>query len=49
VLSAEPIAVQGRSGEGVSLTVRTPTGAQTIEATDLLIATGRIPNTVGIG
>ena len=49
VLSAEPIAVKGRSGEGVSLTVRTPTGTQTIEASDLLIATGRIPNTVGIG
>ena len=49
VLSAEPVAVQGRSGEGVSLTARTPAGAQTIEASDILVAIGRIPNTAGIG
>ena len=49
VLSAEPIAVQGRSGEGVSLTAGTLAGAQTIEASDILVAIGRIPNTTGIG
>jgi len=49
MLSAEPVAVQGRSGEGVSLTVRMPTGTQTIEASDILVATGRTPNTAGIG
>jgi len=49
VLSAEPFTVQGRSGEGVSLAVSTPVGAQTIEASDILIAIGRIPNTTGIG
>jgi pyruvate/2-oxoglutarate dehydrogenase complex dihydrolipoamide dehydrogenase (E3) component len=49
VLSAEPVAVQGRSGEGVSLTARIPAGTQTIEASDILVATGRIPNTAGIG
>jgi len=49
VLSAEPAAVQGKSGEGVSLTVRMPTGTQTIEASDILVAVGRIPNTAGIG
>jgi pyruvate/2-oxoglutarate dehydrogenase complex dihydrolipoamide dehydrogenase (E3) component len=49
VLSAESIAVQGRSGECVSLTVRMPAGTQTIEASDILVATGRIPNTTGIG
>ncbi len=49
VLSAELVAVQGRSGEGVSLTARTPAGTQTIEASDILVATGRIPNTAGIG
>ncbi|HTB88499.1 MAG TPA: FAD-dependent oxidoreductase [Steroidobacteraceae bacterium] len=49
VLSAEPIAVQGRSGEGVSLTASTLAGAQTIEASDILVAIGRIPNTTGIG
>ena len=49
VLSAESVAVQGRSGEGVSLTMGTLAGTQTIEASDILVATGRIPNTAGIG
>jgi pyruvate/2-oxoglutarate dehydrogenase complex dihydrolipoamide dehydrogenase (E3) component len=49
VLSAEPVAVQGRSGEGVSVTARMPAGTQTIEASDILVAIGRIPNTAGIG
>lgn len=49
VLSAKPVAVQGRSGERVTLTVDTPTGAQTIEASDILVAVGRIPNTAAIG
>ena len=49
VLSAEPIAVQGRSGESVRLTAGTPAGTQTIEASDILVAIGRIPNTAGIG
>jgi len=49
VLSAEPVAVQGRSGEGASLTVGTLAGVQTIEASDILVAIGRIPNTAGIG
>jgi len=49
VLSAELGAVQGRSGEGVSLTAGTLAGAQTIEASDILVAIGRIPNTTGIG
>ena len=49
VLSAELVAVHGRSGEGVSLTARTPAGTQTIEASDILVAVGRIPNTAGIG
>jgi pyruvate/2-oxoglutarate dehydrogenase complex dihydrolipoamide dehydrogenase (E3) component len=48
VLSAEPVAVQGRSGEGLSLTAGTPAGAQTIEASDILVAVGRVPNTAGI-
>ena len=49
MLSAELVAVQGRSGEGVSLTARMPAGTQTIEASDILVAIGRIPNTTGIG
>jgi len=49
MLSAEPVAVQGRSGEGVSLVARTQAGTQTIEASDILVAVGRVPNTAGIG
>jgi pyruvate/2-oxoglutarate dehydrogenase complex dihydrolipoamide dehydrogenase (E3) component len=49
VLSAELVAVQGRSGEGVSLTVGTLAGEYTIEASDILVAIGRTPNTAGIG
>ena len=49
VSSAEIIAVKGRSGEGIHLTARTPTGTQTIEASDILVAIGRVPNTAGIG
>ncbi len=49
MLSAEPVAVHGRSGESVSLTARMPAGTQTIEASDILVAVGRIPNTAGIG
>jgi len=48
-LSAELLAVRGRSGDGVSLTVRTPAGTRTIEASDILVTVGRTPNTAGIG
>jgi pyruvate/2-oxoglutarate dehydrogenase complex dihydrolipoamide dehydrogenase (E3) component len=41
--------VHGRSGEKVSLTVRTRSGEQHIEGSDILVATGRMPNTAGIG
>ncbi|MGA7323255.1 MAG: FAD-dependent oxidoreductase [Rhodomicrobium sp.] len=49
LLPAEVSHVRGRSGEGVSLTVRTPSGEQTVEGSDILVAAGRIPNTAGIG
>ncbi len=49
VLAAEPLRVEGRSGERVSLRVRTPQGEQTIDGSDLLLAVGRTPNTAGIG
>jgi pyruvate/2-oxoglutarate dehydrogenase complex dihydrolipoamide dehydrogenase (E3) component len=48
-LTTEALRVQGRSGEGVTLFVRTPLGEQTIEGSDLLVAAGRMPNTAGIG
>jgi pyruvate/2-oxoglutarate dehydrogenase complex dihydrolipoamide dehydrogenase (E3) component len=41
--------VEGRSGRQVSLHLRTPSGEETIEGSDILVATGRIPNTAAIG
>jgi pyruvate/2-oxoglutarate dehydrogenase complex dihydrolipoamide dehydrogenase (E3) component len=49
VLAAEVIRVLGRSGEDVRVTVRTPSGERTIEGSDILVATGRVPNTEDIG
>jgi pyruvate/2-oxoglutarate dehydrogenase complex dihydrolipoamide dehydrogenase (E3) component len=49
LVAAETLNVNGRSGEEVSLTVRTPSGEQKIEGSDLLVAVGRVPNTAGIG
>jgi len=47
--SAEPVSVHGRSGGEVTVVVRTPAGERRVEGSDLLIATGRVPNTAGIG
>jgi pyruvate/2-oxoglutarate dehydrogenase complex dihydrolipoamide dehydrogenase (E3) component len=49
LLSAETLNVRGRSGDEVTLTVRTPTGDAAIQGSDILVAAGRIPNTAGIG
>ncbi len=49
LLSAEALQVEGRSGESVRLRVRTPQGERLIEGSDILAATGRTPNTAGIG
>src|SRR5947209_652228 len=49
LLSAEALQVEGRSGESVRLRVRTPGGDRLIEGSDILAATGRTPNTAGIG
>ena len=48
-LEAKVLGVQGRSGETVSLQMRTPSGDQTIGGSDILVAVGRTPNTSGIG
>jgi pyruvate/2-oxoglutarate dehydrogenase complex dihydrolipoamide dehydrogenase (E3) component len=48
-LSASLQQVRGTSGTSVSLDVETPAGPVSIEATDILVATGRTPNTAGIG
>ena len=49
MLNATLTSVEGRSGERVRVNVGHPEGACAIEATDLLIAAGRTPNTDGIG
>src|SRR6266436_1986453 len=49
LLAAETLRVNGRSGEQVSVAVRTSAGEQKIEGSDLLVAAGRVPNTAGIG
>jgi pyruvate/2-oxoglutarate dehydrogenase complex dihydrolipoamide dehydrogenase (E3) component len=48
-LGAEPTVVQGLSGDKVAVEIRTPEGVRKIDGSDLLVATGRVPNTVGIG
>src|SRR5258708_5333401 len=49
LVAAEPLNVQGGSGKEVSVTVRTTSGEEKIEGSDILVAAGRIPNTAGIG
>ena len=49
LLQTQTINVAGRSGDGVTLTARTTAGEQKIEASDILVAAGRVPNTAGIG
>lgn len=49
VLSAETLRVEGRSGEKVRLLLRTPESQWEVEGSDILVATGRTPNTAGIG
>jgi pyruvate/2-oxoglutarate dehydrogenase complex dihydrolipoamide dehydrogenase (E3) component len=45
LLEANAVRVEPRTGGGVRLVVRTPTGEQTIEGSHLLAAAGRTPNT----
>jgi pyruvate/2-oxoglutarate dehydrogenase complex dihydrolipoamide dehydrogenase (E3) component len=47
--STQVLGVQGQSGRKVTLTVRSADGERAIEASDILVAAGRIPNTAGIG
>jgi pyruvate/2-oxoglutarate dehydrogenase complex dihydrolipoamide dehydrogenase (E3) component len=49
LLSAEVQKVEGRAGQGVRLQVRLPQGERLLECSDILVATGRTPNTAGIG
>jgi len=47
--AAEVLSVRGRSGEQINVVARTPAGEQEIDGSDILVATGRVPNTAGIG
>jgi len=49
VLNAEAIHVEGRSGTQVRIALRTDSGEQTVDGSDILVALGRIPNTADIG
>jgi pyruvate/2-oxoglutarate dehydrogenase complex dihydrolipoamide dehydrogenase (E3) component len=48
-VEAELIQVSGRSGDNVSVLVRSLSGEPHIDGSDILVATGRVPNTAGIG
>ena len=49
VLGAAIDAIDGRSGDQVTVPLRTPAGEGEIDGSDLLVAAGRTPNTRGIG
>jgi pyruvate/2-oxoglutarate dehydrogenase complex dihydrolipoamide dehydrogenase (E3) component len=49
ILGAQVSRVEGRSGEGVRMIVRTAGGARAVDGSDILMAPGRQPNTNGIG
>jgi pyruvate/2-oxoglutarate dehydrogenase complex dihydrolipoamide dehydrogenase (E3) component len=49
VTSGEIVSVSGRSGVEVKLAIRTPQGEREVVASDVLVATGRTPNTHGMG
>ena len=47
--NAQPVRVDGLSGDAVAVTAKTAGGERTIEGSDLIVAVGRIPNTADIG
>jgi pyruvate/2-oxoglutarate dehydrogenase complex dihydrolipoamide dehydrogenase (E3) component len=49
ILGAETRSVDGRSGDRVRFHVRTAAGERVVEGSDVLVATGRTPNTKNIG
>jgi pyruvate/2-oxoglutarate dehydrogenase complex dihydrolipoamide dehydrogenase (E3) component len=48
LLNAKVARVQGHSGSKVTIDIGTSAGDQALEASDVLVATGRTPNTAGI-
>jgi pyruvate/2-oxoglutarate dehydrogenase complex dihydrolipoamide dehydrogenase (E3) component len=49
LLNTELLGVEGFSGQGIRMHLRDSQGERTLEGSDLLVATGRIPNTQGLG
>jgi pyruvate/2-oxoglutarate dehydrogenase complex dihydrolipoamide dehydrogenase (E3) component len=49
MLSTKIISVQGRSGDRVDLVAQMPSGQEAIPGSHVVVATGRTPNTAGIG
>ena len=49
LLRTKVLSVRGLSGDGVSLQLQTGNNTRTVEGTDILVAVGRTPNTMGIG
>ena len=48
-VAAKLLDVQGRSGDKVRLLMRTASGDQEIQGSDILVAAGRVANTAGVG
>jgi pyruvate/2-oxoglutarate dehydrogenase complex dihydrolipoamide dehydrogenase (E3) component len=49
MLHSELLAVEGLSGREIRMRVRDSAGERTIVGSDILVATGRVPNTQGLG
>ncbi len=49
LIGAEVVKVEGRSGKEITVALRTPSGKEGLAVSDILVATGRVPNTAGIG
>ena len=49
LVETELLRVHGQSRKEVTLVVRTTSGEQNIQGSDILLAAGRVPNTAGIG
>jgi pyruvate/2-oxoglutarate dehydrogenase complex dihydrolipoamide dehydrogenase (E3) component len=49
ILGAQVLRVEGRSGEAIRVSLRVENGMRSIDASDILVAVGREPNTKGIG
>src|ERR1700676_5068814 len=49
LLGTDLVQVEGLSGQGIKARVRNSQGERTLEASDVLVAAGRVPNTQGLG